>query len=73
MKIDKNIPMPSLGHHRIKQDKYPFVHEMEIGDSFEVDTRVESARIQSYIHPTTYIRLSGRMMPNGNIRMWRTK
>lgn len=73
MKIDKNITMPPLGLDKRRQDKFSFVHEMEIGDSFEVDNRIKSVRIQAYVHRTTYTRLSCRMMPNGNIRMWRTK
>jgi|TARA_R110000765_G_scaffold276587_1_gene374664 hypothetical protein len=79
MKIDKGIPVASarstLSEKRkaLKKIKFLFVYDMEIGDSFEVETRKEATLVQSYINRMTTMDLVQRSMPNGKIRVWRIK
>ena len=44
-KIDKNVPMPKAA---TTKSKYYFVNSMEVGDSFEVESRSLANAIQGY-------------------------
>lgn len=71
-KIEKGVPVPPLRVERIS--KYPF-KEMEIGDSFEVNEKIEFSRVRNSL--STYSARSGRKFvtrktENGG-RIWRVE
>lgn len=70
MKIDKNIPIPERSSKQ--GSKYKFLHDLEIMDSFWVETIAQACQVQSYAHRTTNIRLTQRADGTGR-RLWRVK
>lgn len=71
-KIEKGVPVPPLCVERIS--KYPF-KEMEIGDSFEVNEKIEFSRARN--SASVYNAKSGRKFvtrktENGG-RIWRVE
>ncbi len=69
MKIDKNIDIPEY-----KNTTYPF-GELEIGDSFLVDTVTKTSQFSSFV---SYARLkTGKKFVTraveGGVRVWRTE
>jgi sortase (surface protein transpeptidase) len=80
-KIEKGIPIPT---HRGKNSKYPFF-EMEVGDSFEVETLDKTsgntvASIRNCYHNVCRynenlkdIKIAIRVTSDKTVRCWRIK
>jgi hypothetical protein len=82
--IEKNVPIPSIIHPRGCAEKYNFIKDMEIGDSFKVNGVTPDfvpATVRSHIyglnskgHKQFTIRtLEGCSKNPKSIRVWRTK
>ena len=69
-KIDKNVPMPKAAPTK---SKYYFVNSMEVGDSFEVESRSLANAIQGYCNRSYNIKLAQRVMGDNKWRLWRIK
>ena len=68
MRIDKNIPMPSR-----KTSKWELLSTMDIGDSFEVESKRIAGVARVYCQRVYKIKLVQRVMSKDpfKIRMWR--
>jgi len=69
-KIEKNIPMPKA---KFKQGIYDFVENMEIGDSFVVNSETKANEIQKYLKKIHKIKLTKRFAGDwmGHANLWR--
>ena len=68
MRIDKNIPMP-----RGYISRWEFIPTMDIGDSFEVESKKIATAARSYCKRVYKVKLVQRVMSKDpfKIRMWR--
>lgn len=68
--IEKNVPIPQKNRHG-RPSKYPW-RDMEVGDSFVMQLKVNSAvNMCRHARATTGYKFSCRTQPDGTVRVWR--
>tara|TARA_R100000781_G_scaffold43692_2_gene29830 strand:- start:4944 stop:5198 length:255 start_codon:yes stop_codon:yes gene_type:complete len=69
-KIEKNIPMPKA---KYGNNVYDFVENMEVGDSFVINSETKANEIHKYLEKVHKIKLTKRFAGDwmGHANLWR--